>query len=209
MGKFSDGFRGNVMGSVQTTYADQPGQAVAGMLAFASDENNCDAVIIGETNGIEAGKGVQFIALTESATQMQRPAVSAYLPDGDESAAQMAGIVVWEPAMQSMADAGGNPINGWAKGRVARILRPGRGGGRIYVKAKDEVLPGSSTVNWVIAVGSNAKYELGEFAPGVLNSGTVGTTVAIANAAWITDADANGLAIIELYGTVVPTLGSE
>jgi hypothetical protein len=207
MGKFSDGFRGSVNGAVQTTYADQPGQAIAGMLAFASDINNCDAVFIGETNGIEAGKGVQFI-IGDEGLGFQRPAVLAYLPDGDEAAAEMAGIVVFDEAMQSMADGDGDPINGWAKGRVARILRPGRGGGRIYVKAKEAVVPGTSTVNWVIAVGSDAKYELGEFAPGVLNSGTVGTTVAIANAKWITAAAAGEVAMLELYGTVVPTFDS-
>jgi hypothetical protein len=205
MGKFSDGFRGSIMGSVQTAYSDQPGVAYAGMVAFANDENWADAIIIGETNGIEAGKGVAYIKQTEGATRLQAPLVLAYLPDGDEAATTLQGIVVWEPSMQTQADADGNPINGWAKGRVARILRRGR----IYVRANDEVLPGTSTVNWVITAGSDAKYEVGEFAPGVLNSGTVGTTVAITNAQWVTDADADGLAILELFSNTSPTFMSE
>ena len=204
MSKFSDGFRGSVNGSVQTTYADQPGQAIAGMLAFASDINNCDAMFIGETNGIEAGKGIHGV-IGDEGLGFQRPALLAYLPSGDEAAAQMYGIIVFDEAMQSMADGSGNPINGWAKGRVARVLRPGRGGGRIYVKAIEAVVPGTSTVNWVITAGSDAKYEVGEFAPGVLNSGTIGTSVAITNAQWVTAAAAGEVAMLELFGNVVPT----
>lgn len=202
---FASGFRGSVNGSVQTTYDDQPGQAMPGMLMFASDINMCDAVFIGETNGIEAGKGVQFVNADEG-LGFQRPAVLAYLPAGTEAAAELAGIVVFDEAMQSQADADGNPINGWAKGRVARVLRPGRGGGRIYVKAIAEIIVGTSTVNWVIAAGSDGIYEVGEFSPSVLNSGTVGTTVAIANAKWITNAAAGELAGLEFYGTVIPLI---
>jgi hypothetical protein len=202
---FATGYRGTVMGSVQTTYADQPGQALAGMLAFASDDNFLDSIFIGESNGIEAGKGVQAITADEG-LGFNRPPLLAYLPDGDETAAELYGVIVFDQAMQSQADGDGDPINGWAKGRLARILRPGRSGGRIYVKAKEAVVVGSSTVNWVITVGSDAKYEVGEFAPGVLNSGTVGTTVAVSNAKWVTNAAAGELAILEFFGNVIPTV---
>lgn len=203
MAGFADGYRGTQLGSVQTTYTDQPGVAVAGMLAFSSDINMCDAVFIGEPLGIEAGKGVQFVASDEG-LGFQRPPVAAYLPAGSESAAEMAGILVFDQAMQSMEDTDGNPINGWAKGRVGRILRPGRGGGRVYVKAKEAIVPGTSSVNWVITAGSDGVYEVGEFAPSALNSGTVGVTVALTNAQWITAADAGGIAMLELFGNVVP-----
>jgi hypothetical protein len=196
---FASGYRGTAMGSVQTAYEDQPGVAVTGMLAFASDINMCDAVFIGETNGIPAGRGVQFVVGDEG-LNFQRPGVLAYLPDGDESAAELDGIIVFDEAMQS--DENGYP--GWAKGRVARVLRPGRAGGRIYVRAVDTVVAGTSTVNWVITVGSDAKYSLGQFAPGVLNSGTVGTTVAITNARWVTSAVAGEVAMLEFFGNVVP-----
>ena len=132
----------------------------------------------------------------------QTPNVLAYLPDGDESAAEFGGIVIWQETMQTDSD--GN--NMWAKGRVARILKPGAMGGPIYVAAKDEVIPGISTVNWVIAAGSDGKYEIGDFAPGVLNSGTVGTTVQLTNAAWFTAGDIDGIAGIELFGNIVPLL---
>lgn len=202
---FATGFRGSVNGSVQTTYDDQPGQAMPGMLMFASDINMCDAVFIGETLGIEAGKGVQFVNGDEG-LGFQRPAVLAYLPAGTEAAAELAGIIVFDEAMQSQADADGNPINGWAKGRMARVLRPTRAGGRIYVKAKEAVVVGTSTVNWVIAAGSDGVYEAGEFAPGVLASSTVGTTVAITNAKWITNAAAGELAGLEFHGNVIPLI---
>jgi len=201
---FASGYRGNVLGSVQTTYSDQPGVALPGMLAFASDDNFMDAMFIGETLGIEAGKGIQAI-IADEGLGFNRPGLAAYLPNGGESAAEMYGIVVFDQAMQSQEDSDGNPINGWAKGRVARVLRPGRAGGRIYVKAKDDIVPGTSTVNWVTTAGSDGIYEAGEFAPGVLNSGTVGTTVAITNAKWVSAAAAGEVAILELFGNVVPT----
>ena len=200
---FATGYRGQVMGSVQTTYADQPGVGVPGMLAFASDINMCDAMFIGEADGIAAGKGVQGIVADEG-LGFTRPGLAAYLPDGDEAAAELYGIVVFDEAMQSNEDG----VPGWAFGRVARVVRPGRAGGRVYVKAVEAVVPGTSTVNWVITQGSDKKYEVGEFAPGVLNSGTVGTTVAIANAKWVSAAEAGGVAIIELFGSVVPTFDS-
>ena len=207
MATFATGYRGTVNGSVQTDYADQPGQAFPGMLAFAGDDNFLDSIFIGETNGIEAGKGIQAV-IADEGLGFNRPGLLAYLPDGDEAATELYGIIVFDQAMQSQEDAAGLPINGWAKGRVARVLRPGRSGGRIYVRANEAVVPGTSTVNWVITAGSDAKYEVGEFAPGVLNSGTVGTTVAITNAKWVTAAEAGELAILEFFGNVIPVFDS-
>ena len=197
------GYRGSVNGSIQTTYQDQPGVGVPGMLMYAPEAGDkIDSIFVGETNGVGAGKGVQLVRNAESVTNFQTPNVLAYLPDGDESAAEFGGIVVWQETMQT--DSSGNNI--YAAGRVARILKPGAVGGPIYVAAKDEVIPGTSTVNWVIAAGSDGKYEVGDFAPGVLNSGTVGTTVALTNAAWVTAGDVDGIAGIELFGNIVPLL---
>jgi len=205
---FASGYRGVTNGSVQTAYQDQPGRGYAGMLAFASDLNNCDAVFIGETDGIRAGAGVRFLESDEG-LQFQRPPVSAYLPEGDEEATEFAGIIVFDEAMQSDE----NGVPGWANGRVARVLRPGRAGGRIYVAVKDDIVLASATVNWVIAVDTAEKYQLGDFCPTALGGGAAGTSVALTNATWVTpatvDANGNGIAVLELHGNVVPALSDD
>ena len=201
---FASGYRGTAGGAVQTNYHDQPGVAVAGMLAFASDLNNCDAIFIGETAGIRAGAGVRLLAGNEG-LEFQRPPEVAYLPEGDEGATEFGGIVVFDEAMQSDE----NGVPGWAAKRVARILKPGRAGGRIYVAVKDAIVPGTSTVNWVTAVDAAGKYALGDFCPTALAGGAAGTSVALSNCKWVTPADALGIAMLELHGNVVPVLSTD
>ena len=201
---FASGYRGTAGGSVQTTYTDQPGVAVNGMLAFASDYAQLDSLFIGETLGIRAGAGVRVLAADEG-LGFQRPGEAAYLPEGDEAVGDFAGIVVFDEAMQSDE----NGVPGWAKNRVARILRPGRAGGRVYVKVKDEIVPGTSTVNWVTIPDAAAKYERGDFCPTALGGTTAGTSVVLTNAKWVTGADANGIAMLELFGNVVPVLSTD
>jgi len=202
---FGTGYRGAVNGSVQSSYTDQPGVAIAGMLAFASDINNCDAIFIGETNGIAAGKGVRLVKGNEG-FGFQRPNGVAFLPESDEAATEFGGIVVFDEAMQSDE----NGIPGWAKGRVARLLRPGRAGGRVYVKAIAAVDVDTATVNWVIKAGTDGKYEAGEFTPAALaGTAAAGYSVALTNAKWVTDAAAGDLAMIELFGNVVPVLSTD
>lgn len=204
MSNFATGFRGQVNGSVQTAYSDQPGIAVPGMLAFASDINNCDAIFIGEAEGIRAGAGVRLLYADEG-LGFQRPPEQAFLPEGDEAVAEFGGIIVFDEAMQSNEDG----VPGWAKGRVARVLRPGRMGGRIYVKVKDAIVPGTSTVNWVIAADAAEKYEVGDFSPSALGGGDAGTSVLLTNCKWVTRADAGKIAMLELHGNVVPTLSTD
>lgn len=205
---FASGYRGTAGGAVQTTYADQPGVAYAGMLAFASDINNCDAIVIGETAGIRAGAGVRFLAANEG-LGFQRPALAAYLPEGDEGATEFGGIIVFDEAMQSDE----NGVPGWADGRIARVLRPGRMGGRIYVAVKDDIDLSTATVNWVITPDAAAKYEAGDFCPTALGGGSAGVSVALSNAKWVTDAevDSNGdaIAMLELHGNVVPVTSTD
>jgi len=203
---FASGYRGVAGGSVQTTYQDQPGIAVDGMLAYASEQAiaNLDAIFIGEVNGIAAGRGVRLLAANEG-LGYQRPPWQAFLPEGDEAAAEFGGIVVFDEAMQSDE----NGVPGWAKNRVARILRPGRQGGRIYVKCKDAVNPATATVNWVIAPDAAGVYERGEFVPTALAGGAAGTSVALANCSWEIGCSAGGLAVLVLHGTVVPTVSTD
>jgi hypothetical protein len=204
---FASGYRGTSGGAVQSTYQDQMGLAVNGMMAYAAEEGiaNIDAIFIGETNGIRAGAGVRFLAATQNQGGYQRPPVQAFLPEGDETADEFAGIVLFDEAMQSNE----NGVPGWAKNRVARILRPSRSGGRVYVKVKDAIVPGTSTVNWVIAADSVGKYEAGDFCPTALGGGAVGTSVLLTNCKWETEADANGLAILEFHGTIVPVTSTD
>lgn len=203
---FASGYRGTAHGSVQTTYQDQPGVAVPGMLAFASDYHNTDAIFIGEANGIAAGKGVRLLAANEG-LNFQRPPVQAFLPEGDgvEAVAEFGGVVVFDEAMQSDE----NGVPGWAYGRVARIVRPGRAGGRVYVSAKDTITPGTSTVNWVIVAPADGSYELGDFAPSALGGGDAGTSVALTNCSWVTPAVDGEVAILEMHGNVLPTLSED
>lgn len=201
---FASGYRGTAGGSVQTAYTDQPGISLAGMLAFASDLAQCDALFIGEADGIRAGAGVRLLAANEG-LGFQRPALAAYLPEGDEAVAEFGGIIVFDEAMQSDE----NGVPGWANGRVARVLQPGRAGGRIYVNAKEAVVPGTSTVNWVITPDDAAVYEAGDFAPAALGGGAAGVSVALTNCKWITAADAGELAMLELFGTTVPVTSTD
>ena len=191
---FASGFRGTVSGSVQANYTDQPGVGVAGMLAFASDINLCDAIIVGETNGVAAGRGVTATLNTAAGTNLQRPDRSLFLPAVADDAADLAGIVVFDENMQTDE----NGVPGWAKGRFARVLRPVRAGGRIYVKAKEAIAPATATVNWVTVAGTDGLYAVGEFAPAALaGTAEAGTSVAISTASFVTTAAAGELAMVE------------
>lgn len=192
------GFRGTVNGAVQTTYTDQPGQAVAGMLAFASDLDQMDSVLVGEADGVACGAGVALPMNTASDPgNLQTPNVLATLPTADSTAADFGGVVVFEETAQSDTD--GNP--GWAKGRNCRVASNRRAGARIYIPAKDAITALTSTVNWVIAGGSDGKYQAGDFAPAALaGDATHGTSVAITTARWISSAAVGGFAVLELLG---------
>lgn len=191
---FSNGFRGTVGGAVQTAYTDQPGVAVAGQLAFASDLNNCDALFVGETDGVAAGLGIKVAELTD-AVSLQRPNQAVALPAATDVETAFAGIVVFDESMQS--DENGQP--GWAKGRVARIAKPGRSGARVYVKALEAVAIGDP-VEWVVKAGTDPILTVGGFTSQVHDgTGTNPLTTTLANARWVTPAAAGELAILELF----------
>lgn len=191
---FANGFRGTVGGAVQTAYTDQPGVAVAGQLAFASDLNYCDALYVGETNGVAAGLGVKVTELTD-AISLQRPNQAVSLPAATDVAAAFAGIVVFDESMQSDE----NGVPGWAKGRIARIAKPGRAGARIYVKAVDAVAVGDP-VEWVVKAGTDPILPVGAFASAVHDGqGTNPLTVTLSNARWVTPAASGELALLELF----------
>lgn len=187
---FNTGFRGNVGGSVQTNYTDQPGVGVPGMLAFASDINLADSVFISEDDGIAAGRGVVFEDLDDSTANLQRPNVGAKLPNSGSTVDDFKGIVVFDEQMQSNADG----VPGWANGRVGSILRNDRSGGRIYVDVKEAIDDLTAGVHLFIA--KNGPHEIGEFGPILIG----GSNIFIPNAKWVTIAAVGDIAIIELLG---------
>ena len=190
---FASGFHGTVGGSVQSSYADQPGVGISGMLAFASDINKCDSMYISDAAGVAAGKGVKKAQLTD-AISLQSPNQSVLLPTGSETVADFVGVLVFDETMQTNE----NGIPGWATGRMGSVLRYSRVGGRVYVKVREAVTAGSSTVNWVTTAGTNntVTYEAGEFSPAACSGGSAVST-AITGAKWVTSASAGGVAIME------------
>jgi hypothetical protein len=165
------------------------------MVAFASDLNQYDAFYIGEADGIAAGRGVVLAPVTDDIS-FQKPNEAAYLPAAGAVAADFAGILAFDEAMQSDE----NGVPGWAKGRMGRVIRPIRAGGRVYVKVVEAVDHTADTVNLVIVAGTDELYEAGQFAPAALaGTALAGTSIALSNARWVTSAAAGGLAIIELF----------
>ena len=191
---FANGYRGVAGGSVQTAYTDQPGQAYEGQLAFASDLNNCDALFIAETDGIAAGLGVK-VAELEDTISLQRPNQAASLPAATDDETDFAGILAFDESMQTDE----NGVPGYAKGRVGRFLKPGRAGGRIYVKAQEIVAIGDP-VEWVVKAGTDPILPVGGFTSQVHDgTSTNPLTVTLANARWVTPAAAGEMAILELF----------
>lgn len=191
---FASGYRGSKGGAVQSIYTDQPGIAIAGMIAFASDLTLIDAIFIAEVLGLRAGAGVKLVQLDESAYNFQAPNQGAFLPaDAGETIANFGGIVVFDETMQSDE----NGVPGYEKGRVGRILRPKRGGGRIWVRVKDAVTPDVSGVHWCIdAVGN---YVEGDFSPAALGGGGSDSVDISTIARWVTKAAAGELAMLEIF----------
>lgn len=193
-----NGFRGTAGGSVQTTYTDQPGVASAGMLAFASEEALAliDSYIVGEANGIAAGRGV---VLTQVATpnigNLQAPNQTANLPSAGNTVTDFAGIAVWDATMQSDS----NGVPGYNQGRLLRVMRKGRSGGRIYVKVMDTIAV-TDTVYLVTVASTDGNYQPGDFTNGTPAGATTATLATVAK--WITPATgttaAPAVAMIEL-----------
>lgn len=195
---FSTGFRGTTNGAVQSNYTDQPGVGVPGMQAYAGDHGLVDSYLVNETDGVAAGRGVVFTTISDSIS-LQRPNRSVGLPTVATTAADFAGINLFDEAMQSDA----NGVPGWAYGRMARIQRPSRMGGRVYVKAVEAIDPDTDTVNMVTVAPADESYAVGEFSPSALGGGNAGTSVELTNCKWETVAAAGGVAIIELLGDTI------
>jgi hypothetical protein len=164
------------------------------MLASASDFNFVDSIFVFETNGVAAGRGVQVSGSADDINP-QLPSDSVIYPNVGSDAAAFGGIVVFEEHMQS--DENGNP--GWAKGRIARVARRFRSGARVWVKAVEDVVVSTDTVNWVIVAPVDGSYAVGEFSPTALAGGGAGTSVALTGVArWVVGGNAGQVACLEL-----------
>ena len=200
---FQNGFRGQrgSAGAVQTDYKDHPAIGIPGMLAFASDIRQIDSFLVGETDGIAAGKGVRLEESSQDAPNLQTPPFQSYLPTSGSGTTHFAGILIYDESIQSDE----NGVPGWANGRLGRVVMPQRGGGRVYIKAR-ETIEITDSVNWVIVAPTDESYEVGEFSPAALGGGAAGTSLVISDtiARWVRGALADGdVAILELLGTFV------
>lgn len=194
------GFRGTANGSVQSAYTDQPGVAIAGQLAFASDYNLVDSALIGTVEGIPAGYGVQLVLNTGTEPgNFQVPNRIAQLPNATAlTIADFGGVLVFDEGCQSDGDG----VPGWGYQRNGRVLRSIRAGGRIYVKVNvlDTVAVGNN-VFWVISAGTDGKYAAGSFTNAALaGTALAGYSVAITSAKFVTAGAAGGIAMIEFNG---------
>lgn len=187
---FATGYRGQVGGSVQTQYADQPTVGIPGMMGFASGISLIDAIYIGEPGGIAAGRGVVFENV-DDAISLQRPNIKAMLPDAGTIISDWGGIVVFDSQMQSNSDG----VPGWSEGRIGRVLMVGRIGGRIYVNSPIDIDHTTDDVYMQILIDPAGVFKIGEFGNSTNNT----TAILLTNAKWITSTEAGRVALIEIF----------
>lgn len=171
-------YMGTAFGAIQNAVFDQPAAGVHGGLYAASDINLCDAISVGEENGIDVGSGV-VVSGIESAKISGINDSEAKLP-ADKNAA-IYGFVVRTQA--GCTDASGkNYVPGK---RQATVLRYDRVGGRfwykmpskfnttskVYIAYTDDAAAGGKGHLTVITEGDK-NFELTKLK--ILNSGSEG-----------------------------------
>lgn len=123
-------YMGTAFGAIQNAVFDQPAAGVHGGLYAASDINLCDAISVGEANGIDVGLGVVASAIA-SAKISGINDLEAKLPTSESDA--IYGFVVRTQA--GCTDASGK--NYVPEKRQATVLRYDRVGGRFWYKMPD------------------------------------------------------------------------
>lgn len=166
----------------QTGYKDQMGTALPGALAFASDSNLVDAMLVGavDANGLQAGLAV----IATAATDVQRPGINeqaVVLPKADSTAEHIVGVVVRNQQMRT--NAAGHAC--YFAQDMCTVARMGRSGARIWVQLAEGAQPVVGGAVSVIVSGAEA----GKFAA------TGGVTVPAMKFA---SAAADGMACVEL-----------
>lgn len=129
-------YMGTAFGAIQNAVFDQPAAGVHGGLYAASDINLCDAISVGEANGIDVGVGVVASAIA-SAKISGINGLEAKLPAKEFDA--IYGFVVRTQA--GCTDASGK--NYVPAKRQATVLRYDRVGGRFWYKMPAEFDPNS------------------------------------------------------------------
>lgn len=120
-------YMGTAFGAIQDAVFDQPAAGVHGGLYAASDINLCDAISVGEANGIDVGLGVVASAIA-SAKISGINDLEAKLPTSESNV--IYGFVIRTQA--GCTDASGK--NYVPEKRQATVLRYDRVGGRFWYK---------------------------------------------------------------------------
>lgn len=124
-------YMGTAFGAIQNEVFDQPAAGVHGGLYAASDINLCDAISVGEANGIDVGLGVVASAIASAKISGKISGINdleAKLPTADNAA--IYGFVIRTQA--GCTDASGK--NYVPEKRQATVLRYDRVGGRFWYK---------------------------------------------------------------------------
>ena len=130
-------YMGTAFGPIQGAVFDQPAAGVHGGLYAASDINLCDAISVGEANGIDVGCGVVASAIA-SAKISGINDLEAKLPAAADAA--IYGFVIRTQA--GCTDASGK--NYVPEKRQATVLRYDRVGGRFWYKMPAAFTPTST-----------------------------------------------------------------
>ena len=181
-------------GFVQNTYTDQMGSAFAGDLYSMSDYNLCDHVSVQEANGIGTGLGVKRTFNTTTATRQGANSENALLPLAGSADADFYGIMIRTHA--GFSDSTGSGY--WPKDRTAPVLRRGRSGGRVWVKAYGAVTAGTVAL-WRVKADITANAApVGALVPAAITQDAVTDTVQLTNVTFVTSAADGGMALVEL-----------
>lgn len=181
-------YHGTKFGFVQDAVYDQMGISQEGRLANASDINLCDAVSIGEENGIGVGLGVSISTISGAI----KPGINSdqlKLPTSESTAADFAGILVCTDTGHTDADG----RNYMAHKEMGTLLRKERVGGRIWIKAQDAITTGGN-LYWVIADTANSGKKIGGF----VGTAVANDTVLVPGVKVVAGAAAGKLALIEV-----------
>lgn len=189
-------YHGTRFGFVQSAVYDQMGVSLPGRLANASDINLCDAYTVGEANGIGVGLGVSLSAIS-GVKKAGINSEQVKLPTTSSLASDFAGILVRTDTGRTDAD--GNNYMGYQE--MGTVLRKSRVGGRIWVKAYNQITAGGN-LYWIIANRVNSAQPVGGFAGSAI-TGTVGgvsvtDTVQLTECRVVSGAAAGELALIEM-----------
>lgn len=185
-------YHGTRFGFVQSAVYDQMGVALAGRLANASDINLCDAYSIGETAGVGVGLGVAL----SSIANVKKAGINDYevkLPTSSSTAADFGGLLVRTDTGRT--DAEGNNYMGYQE--MGTVLRSDRVGGRIWVKAYNQITTGGN-IYWIVDNSVDSDQPIGGFSGSAISASTDVDTVQLTNVRVVAGAAAGGLALIEL-----------